>query len=281
MAATDFPSTLTGEPILALAPPGTCQFTTEFTSVPLLKRWEISSTSFVLRFGLPDGAKPLNLSTCACILAKHVLPDREGKLEGVIRPYTPISTNSQIGSFDLLIKNYGENGRMSTNLGSLKEGAEVSFKHIDVNIKIQAPFPCKKLCMLVGGTGITPMVQALHAVLGDPASDIEVTMLYGSRDSKDILGQDLLDSWSKQSDRLSVTHILSHEPEDSEWGGAVGYISKEVIEKHLPPPEDKESIIFICGPPPMYNALCGSRDEKELSGLLKEIGYSAEQVYKF
>ena len=233
---------------------------------------EISSTSFVLRFGLPDEAQPLNLSTCACVLAKDDLPDREGKLEGVIRPYTPISTNSQIGSFDLLIKNYGKNGRMSTHLCNLKEGAEISFKHIDFSAKIQAPFPCKKLCMLVGGTGITPMIQALHAVLGDPASDIEVIMLYGLRDYKDILGKDLLGSWSKQSDRLSVTHIWSHEPEDSEWGGAVGHISKEVIEKHLPPLEDKESIIFICGPPPMYNALYGSRDEKELSGLLKEMG---------
>jgi cytochrome-b5 reductase len=98
----------------------------------------------------------LNLSTCACILDKDDLHDREGKLEGVIRPYTPISTNSQIGSFDLLIKNYGENGRMSTHLCNLKEGAEVSFEHIDFNVKIQAPFPCKKLYMLVGGTGISP-----------------------------------------------------------------------------------------------------------------------------
>ena len=166
---------------------------------------EISSTSFVLRFGLPDEAQPLNLSTCACVLAKDDLPDREGKLEGVIRPYTPISTNSQIGSFDLLIKNYGKNGRMSTHLCNLKEGAEISFKHIDFSAKIQAPFPCKKLCMLVGATGITPMIQALHAILGDPASDIEVIMLYSSRDYKDILGKDLLGSWSKQLDGLSVT----------------------------------------------------------------------------
>jgi hypothetical protein len=34
-------------------------------------------------------------------------------------------------------------------------------------------------------------------------------------------------------------------------------------------------------PPPMYNALTGPREEKELSGLLKEMGYKTEQVYKF
>lgn len=279
-SSTDYPSSLTSEPTLALVPTGKCQFTTEFASVPLLKRWKISDTSSVLRFGLPDESAPLNLSTCACILAKLELPDLEGNVEGVIRPYTPISTNAQIGSFDLLIKDYGESGRMSTHLCSLEEGAKVSFKHIDFNVKMQAPFPYKKVCMLIGGTGITPMVQALHAVLGDPTNTTEVAVLYGSRVSDDILGKELLDTWNSL-DRLSVTHVLSHEPEESKWSGARGFINKDLIKEHFPPPGDKGSIIFVCGPPPMYAALCGPRDEKEVSGLLKDMGYPAEQVYKF
>lgn len=282
MAATaDFPSSLTGAPILALVPTGKCQFTSEFTSVPLLKRWKISPTSFVLRFGLPNEFLPLNLSTCACILAKADLPDREGTAEAVVRPYTPISTNAQVGSFDLLIKNYGEHGRLSTHLCSLQEGQEISFKHIAFNVKIQAPFGFKKVCMLVGGTGITPMIQALHAILGDSTSDVEAIVLYGSRESTDILGKDLLDTWSEESKRLYVTHIMSDEPDGSDWKGARGHITKEVVEKYLPPPEDEEFIIFVCGPPAMYNALCGPRDEKDISGLLKDMGYSADQVYKF
>ena len=280
-AATNVPSSLTGEPILSLIPTGKCQFTPEFTSVPLLQRWKVSPTSFVLRFGLPDVSLPLNLSTCACILAKADLPDREGIPEPVVRPYTPISTNAQVGSFDLLIKNYGENGRMSTHLCSLKEGQEIEFKHIDFNIKIQAPFPYKKICMLVGGTGITPMIQALHAILGDSTSDVKAVVLYGSRESTDILGKDLLDSWSEQSARLSVTHVLSDEPVGSDWKGPRGHITKDLVEMHFPAPEDKESIIFVCGPPAMYSVLCGPREEKGLSGLLKDMGYSADQVYKF
>jgi len=281
MTASDYPSSLTSKPTLALVPPGKCQFTPEFMSVKLLKQWKISPTSNVLRFGLPDESEPLNLSTCACILAKVDLPDRDGNIEAVIRPYTPISTNSQIGSFDLLIKDYGESGRMSTHLCSLDEGAEVAFKHIDFNVKMQAPFPYKKVSMLVGGTGITPMVQALHAILGDPESDIEAIVLYGSRVSSDILGKDLLDSWLNKSSRLAVTHILSHEPENSDWNGARGHMDADFLKKHLPPPAEKDTIIFVCGPPPMYMALCGARDDKELSGVLQELGYSSEQVYKF
>lgn len=270
----DCPSSLSDPPTLALVKPGNCQFTNSFTQVSLLKRWKISPTSSVLRFNLPDESAPLNLSTCACILAKANLSNE------VIRPYTPISTNLQIGSFDLLIKDYGS-GMSNYLCSTLEEGSKVEFKHIDFNVKIQAPFQYKTISMLVGGTGITPMFQALHAILGDPKSDTKAVMLYGSRVSSDILGKEILDSWEEKSDRLKVVHVLSDEPDDSNYVGEKGYISKDLIEKNFPPPQDKSNIIFICGPPAMYDALTGPRAEKDLSGLLKEMGYSADQVYKF
>merc|ERR1719253_1600109 len=91
-------SSLTGPPIKALVPLGKCQFTSEFTAVALLERVAVSSTSSVLRFATPNKSQPLNLSTCACILAKTDLPsqptssadDKEEKTdeatEVVVRP---------------------------------------------------------------------------------------------------------------------------------------------------------------------------------------------------
>lgn len=55
----------------------------------------------MLRFGLPDKEKGLGLSTCACILAGAKVDEGD---DMVIRPYTPISTNADKGTFDLLIK---------------------------------------------------------------------------------------------------------------------------------------------------------------------------------
>ena len=191
--STDPLSSLTGKPVKSLVPPGQCQFGEDFVSVPLLERTKVSSTSSVFRFGLPDASKPLNLSTCACILVKANCETPEGEMEDVIRPYTPISTNAMIGSFDLLIKNYGEKARMSRHLHEMPIGETVEFKHIAFNVKLQAPFPQKKIAMLVGGTGITPMIQALHAILGDPESPTEeVVMIYGSQNSSDILGRQMV-----------------------------------------------------------------------------------------
>lgn len=272
--------------------PGKCQLNDEFQSLELIERINVSPTTCVLRFRCPDENTPLNLSTCACLLAKSDLPAEKKrgidnvKLEAVIRPYTPISTNNLIGSFDLLVKNYGENGRMSTHLCTTPVGTLVDFKHIKFNVKIQAPFKPKKIGMIVGGTGITPMIQALHAILGDVTNDKEAAMLYGSRDSGDILGKELLDNWEKdygsygKGGKFSVTHVLSHEKEESEWTGKRGFISKELIEEHFGSP-DEDVLIFVCGPPIMYKIFCGPRDEKDLTGILKDMGYKAEQVYKF
>ena len=50
---------------------------------------------------------------------------------------------------------------------------------------------------------------------------------------------------------------------------------------HLPAPTD-DVVIFVCGPPGMYESLCGPRNEpQELKGILAEMGYAAAQVVKF
>lgn len=259
----------------------------DFTSLELLDRVEVSSTSSVLRFGLVDADAPLNLSTCACVLAKADLPNDGdgGKTEAVVRPYTPISTNALTGAFDLLVKNYGANGRLSTHLCNIPVGSVVDFKHISFNVKIQAPFRQRQIGMIVGGTGITPMIQALHAILGDTESPAEqrADVLYGSRHSGDVLGKEMLDAWEKShGNKLKVTHVLSAEEKDSAWTGERGFINKELVEKHLPGPEGRDDvIIFVCGPPILYDIFCGPRTDPEVTGILKELGYTKDQVFKF
>eukprot|EP00592_Proboscia_alata_P012978 CAMPEP_0194390128 /NCGR_PEP_ID=MMETSP0174-20130528/108211_1 /TAXON_ID=216777 /ORGANISM="Proboscia alata, Strain PI-D3" /LENGTH=274 /DNA_ID=CAMNT_0039183147 /DNA_START=146 /DNA_END=970 /DNA_ORIENTATION=+ len=268
-------------PKLSLIPPGQCQFTTEFVSSKLISRSLLpGGTTSVLKFDLPDESKPLNLSTCACILAKINGDDNEV----ICRPYTPVSTNALVGSFDLLVKHY-ENGKMSGHMKTMEIGSEVDFKHIEFNVKIQAPFTqYSEIGMIVGGTGITPMIQALHAILGDPDNTIKVTMLYGSRESSDILGSDLLELWEKDFPLLKVINVLSNEPVNSKWTGERGFINAELVKAHMPSPSlGDKGIIFICGPPPMYAAICGERGSKEVPDgtVLKDLGYESSQVYKF
>ena len=303
------PSSLQGPAIRALVEPGLCQFDDSPKPARLLSRTRVSSNSHVLRFELPDASQPLQLTTCACILAHTT--DADG--QQVTRPYTPISTNAQVGSFDLLVKDYSEyNGIMSHYLCQVIQPADeqlelsdtsessrtssfnsndaggdyVAFTHVEPNVKISASdelLKCRQLYMLAGGTGISPMLQALHAVLGGPHGPDRVVLLYGSKSSDDILAQPLLDTWaSMYKDRLDVVYILSQEPDDSDWQGPRGVIDKTLLQQHLPAEPVDDLKILVCGPPPLYDSLCGPRTESDkVTGVLAELGYTSKHVYKF
>eukprot|EP00985_Skeletonema_marinoi_P033756 scaffold42091_cov219-Skeletonema_marinoi.AAC.1 len=125
--------------------------------------------------------------------------------------------------------------------------------------------------MIAGGTGITPMIQALHAILGkgeesQQSKTEEVSLLYGSRNADDILGGEMLQKWAEDNgEKFNYVDVLSNEPEDSSYKGERGFIDKEKIQKYLPPASDGEDvIIFVCGPPIMYELLCGPRNEPEV-----------------
>jgi len=194
--------------------------------------------------------------------------------------YTPVSTNAQIGTFTLMVKVYPD-GKMSQQMHHMPIGSTLDFKHIGKNVKVQYPFPKRRIGMIAGGTGITPFVQALHAVLGSADDDTRVSLLYGAQVEEDLLCKSTLDEWAAAyKHKFDVTYVLSNEPADSAWKGARGFVNAALCSAHLPAPSS-DCLIFVCGPAPMYNALSGAREEPELKGTLAELGYKKEQVAKF
>merc|ERR1712150_28551 len=226
-----------GLPTAALCPPGQCQLTDAWTKVVLLERY-LNLDTMILTFGLPDERRPLNLPTCACVLARFT---REGASEPVVRPYTPISTNAMLGRFQILIKAY-ENGIMTQYLAcQLALGGTVDFKHTPDNVKVQYPFGRKHITMVAGGSGITPMIQALNAILGTPDDTTKVSLIYANKTKKDVICEGVLDTWaSVYPDRLKVVHVISREScapgEDLPSSELRGHIGRHIIEQHSAPP---------------------------------------------
>lgn len=267
-----------GPPTASLVPSGQCVFGEEWAPAPLLARKWIGHDTVLLTFGLQDGQRPLGLSTCACLLARGEPPS--DRADPVVRPYTPVSTNAMLGAFELMVKVYPD-GVMSQQLARLPIGANLYFKHIPLNIKYQYPFGASTLVVLVGGTGIAPMIQALHAVLGSPSDATRATVLYSSKTEADILARRTLDEWeTTHPHRLQVHHTLTREAEGTSWSGRRGRIDEAMLRELVPPPSE-DVLIFVCGPPAMYDALSGARTDAGLSGTLAQMGYAAEQVVKF
>ena len=323
--AADDPLASLAVPQATYVPPGQCVLgAEEWTSTTLIRKASCGPATRVFTFSLPDPTRPLGLSTCACILARAMVRGssissggssssggggRNFNFEEVVRPYTPISTNAMVGKFELMVKIY-PSGRMGQHLDSMAIGDSLDFKHIPFNVKLQYPVLRERraLGMLCGGTGVTPMLQALHCLL-DPSSSSSsssslrfVSMLYGSRTRGEILAEDILSSWADLGEEevgrsgmvdapsFRCTHVLSEEPPyapvyvfpqaSSDWAGPRGNITAELVQEHMPPPTE-DCVLLVCGPPAMYAALCGPRDQEHLSGILSDLGYSKDQVYKF
>jgi cytochrome-b5 reductase len=251
-----------------------CQLNVFPTLLPLIEKKQVSRDSFIFTFGLNEAWKPLGLSTCACVVA--ILDSEDGKIQ---RSYTPISTNTMIGKFQLLIKIY-PNGEFTQLLNQKSVGDLVGFTHSPHNVKIRHPFGKRKLGMLAGGTGVAPMIQALNAVFGLD-KHTEVSLLYASRSEQDILGMDVLDCFTTLfPNRVKITHVLSQESKDSKWTGLRGRITQTMIQEHMPPPAD-DVLVFVCGPRSMYEDICGRRMSKDVTGYLGALGYESKHVYKF
>ena len=83
--------------------------------------------------------------------------------------------------------------------------------------------------MIAGGTGITPMLQVIRAVVrGRAAGDkTEVDLLFANVNKEDILLKEDLDQLAKEDAGIRVHYVLNNPPEG--WTGEVGFVTPEMI----------------------------------------------------
>jgi cytochrome-b5 reductase len=269
------------------APPQQCKAgkiafsPSEFRSFRLVSsRYESHNTRRFL-FAYPEKDMEMGMKTAGCIVLKFT--DVDGK--EVVRPYTPISGVEQKGTFELMIKRYPKS-KMGSYLFSLRPGEEVMMKGPFQKFQY-SPTWKKHVGMIAGGTGIAPMYQVIREAVENKKDNTQISLLYANHERKDILLANELCEMQKAY--LSNFHLyITLENPPKKWLGGVGHISKEMIAAFLPQPGEKDSAILVCGPPGMMKAISGDKDytkqppeQGELSGLLKEMGYTKEQVFKF
>lgn len=111
-----------------------------------------------------------------------------------------------------------------------------------------------QIVMLAGGTGITPMLQLIRAIIKDPTDETQTSLLFANQTEKDILLQDELDDIAKRHpNKLKLWYTVDTSSEG--WPYSTGYISTDMIGKHMFPPSS-DTIVLMCGPPPMINFAC-------------------------
>lgn len=150
-------------------------------------------------------------------------------------------------------------------------GKEVEVSAPSGNFEYQPLRDAKKVICLAGGSGITPFVSMANAI-ADGDEDFELTLLYGSRDAKNILFKEELDELCEKCDKIKVIHVLSAQKGRCPKGMEKGFITAELIEKYAP--NDEKYSVFLCGPQQMYAFV-----DKELEKLNLERKYIRHEMF--
>ncbi|KAL8454030.1 hypothetical protein Emag_001602 [Eimeria magna] len=213
--------------------------------------------------------------------------DREAGLPEIRRKFTPISPLDQKGEFTILVKVYSANskefvdgGKLSQFLGSLEVGEEVEVGGPVEKIRYIGPglfqlgkrrVAKKEVGLLAGGSGIAPVFQVIRTVLEKEQDETKLYLIYANKTEGDILLRKELEDFAlRHPKQFHLWYTLDNAPDD--WNYSRGYITKEMIQKHLPPP-GKDVIVFCCGPKPMVKNACKEN--------LEELGYDVDDVATF
>ncbi|KAI1619896.1 NADH-cytochrome b5 reductase 2 [Exophiala viscosa] len=231
------------------------------------------------KFELPGKDQVSGLTVASAVITKYQSPKHE---KPVIRPYTPINEEDERGYVELLVKSY-PNGPMSEHLHSMAPGQMLSFKG-PIPKYSWAANKHEHITLIAGGTGITPMYQLIRAIFKNPEDKTKVSLIFGNLTEKDILLKEELEKIENEfPQRFRAFYTVDTPPES--WPYGKGHITKELLKEVIPDPKSNNIKVFVCGPPGMYKAISGPKvsptDQGDLSGILKELGYTKEQVYKF
>lgn len=166
---------------------------------------------------------------------------------------------------------------MSVHLHALQPGQTHSFLTRPISEYPYTLNTHKHTVLIAGGAGITPMYQLLKRIFRDPQDRTNVTLVFGVNTDQDLLFRDEFAQLQKQyPDRFRCVYTVTR-PEDGS-ANRRGRVTAELLKEVLPGPETSGLKVFLCGPPPMEEAIGGKG--RRFGGVLKELGYQSEQVHK-
>lgn len=251
----------------------------------LQKKTVLSRDSFELDFALQTPEHILGLPT-----GKHIFLSAEVKGEMVMRRYTPITSDYDIGCVKFVIKAYPPcerfplGGKMSQHLEALEVGETIDMRgpvgEFDYHgngkfLKEHEECYATHLNMIAGGTGITPVMQIASEILRHGDDETKISLVFGARIEGDLLCRNILDEWAeKYPDRFKAHYILSDAaPEGWEASGhSQGFVGKKLFEEVLYPCGDNVYNL-MCGPPIMLDRGCTPN--------LKALDHKEENIFSF
>ena len=123
----------------------------------------------------------------------------------------------------------------------------------------------KKIVIIGGGFAFSTLRSLTEYLLDDKNRKNygDITVIYGNRDSGEVLYKEDLERWQKRDD---IQVVLTIDREEEGWNGKVGFVAP--IVKEVAPSSDN-AVALVCGPPIMI---------KTTIAVLEELKFKDEQI---
>lgn len=179
----------------------------------------------------------------------------------------PYESLGEDGYYQITVKSAKDGLVSNYILDTWSVGTEVEIAAPEGNFDYVGLRDAPTVVGIAGGSGITPFLSFAKSIAhGD--EDFNLVLLYGSRDTQNILFKEQFDELQKQSDKIKVVHVLSNE---EVAGFEHGFITADLVKKYAPAAPYS---VFLCGPQAMYNFM-----DKELEKLGLERKFIRHEMF--
>ena len=164
------------------------------------------------------------------------------------RPYSISSQPNQTGFYDITVRRV-ENGLVSNCLlDEVKRGDTLVSSGPAGNFYFNPLIHKKTMVCIAGGSGITPFMSMIREII-ECQLERTVYLFYGNKTMDDVIFGAEFDRIAERFDNIHYIPVVE-EPADG-YGGACGFITRDLMKEALENIEDKS--FFICGPRGLYD----------------------------
>ncbi|CAA9988866.1 NADH-cytochrome b5 reductase, putative [Plasmodium knowlesi strain H] len=205
--------------------------------------------------------------------------DREKDAKEIFRSYTPIYVDKKKKEVHFVIRIYHpdrkfvDGGKMSVHLEKMRNNEMVKiagpfgvldykgsnkFTYLSKVVQIK-----RHIVMIAGGTGMAPFFRLIkHMLLFDDREGEHpfVTLIYANRNEEEILLKEVFDEYERTFERFKAVYSIDEclDPAKRDTFENVGYLTENLLRKYILKyhkldieVENSDTLILMCGPPPM------------------------------
>ena len=183
----------------------------------------------------------------------------------VFRAYSISSPSYDKTSVELMVR-LVPGGIGSTYIHNLNAGDRVSFTGPYGDFYLNED-PETEIVCVGGGCGMAPMKNIIYSIY-DQWPDRICWLFFGCRNTNDIFYLKKFQALAEKYPNLHIVYALSDQlGEDEVWDGETGFVHL-ASDKYLEPGIERQA--FLCGPPPMIEAV---------TVVLKEKGIAPDDIF--